>query len=137
LNTARATLPNESRIPLLAGYIDRRQGRWEKSLEQMNRALELDPRIFLSSSKISLNYEALHRYKEMATTLDSVLAAAPKTFRAASGALRLSFNGAQIQNRCIRQLKRSWLRIRTRHLFSLSMAHRRLWRADQSRPSAR
>src|SRR4029077_6708851 len=26
LNTARATLPNESRIPLLAGYIDRRQG---------------------------------------------------------------------------------------------------------------
>jgi tetratricopeptide (TPR) repeat protein len=78
LNTARATLPNESRIPLLAGYIDRRQGRWEKSLEQMNRALELDPRNFSILQQISLNYEALHRYKEMATTLDSVLAAAPK-----------------------------------------------------------
>jgi TolB-like protein/tRNA A-37 threonylcarbamoyl transferase component Bud32/Flp pilus assembly protein TadD len=78
LNTARTTLPNESRIPLLAGYIDRRQGRWEKSLEQMNRALELDPRNFSILQQISLNYEALHRYKEMATTLDSVLAAAPK-----------------------------------------------------------
>jgi tetratricopeptide (TPR) repeat protein len=44
----------------------------------MNRALELDPRNFSILQQISLNYEALHRYKEMATTLDSVLAAAPK-----------------------------------------------------------
>jgi TolB-like protein/Flp pilus assembly protein TadD len=78
LAAARLTLPNESRIPLLAGYIDRRQGRWEKSLEQLNRALELDPRNFSILQQISLNYEALHRYKEMAATLDSVLAAAPK-----------------------------------------------------------
>src|SRR5881396_3979892 len=40
---AGRTLPNESRIPLLSGYIDRRQSRWEKSLEEMKRALELDP----------------------------------------------------------------------------------------------
>src|SRR5437660_5407901 len=46
LAAARGTLPNESRIPLLAGYIDRRQGRWAKSLEEMKRALELDPRNF-------------------------------------------------------------------------------------------
>jgi TolB-like protein/tRNA A-37 threonylcarbamoyl transferase component Bud32/Tfp pilus assembly protein PilF len=78
LNAARHTLPNESRIPLLAGYIDRRQGRWEKSLEQMNRALELDPRNFSILQQISANYEALHRYKEMAATLDTLLAAAPK-----------------------------------------------------------
>ena len=43
---ARRTLPNESRIPLLTGYIDRRQGRWDKSLEEMKQALELDPRDF-------------------------------------------------------------------------------------------
>ncbi|HET6887213.1 MAG TPA: protein kinase [Candidatus Udaeobacter sp.] len=78
LNAAQHTLPNESRIPLLAGYIDRRQGRWEKSLEQMNRALELDPRNSSILQQISANYEALHRYKEMAATLDTVLAAAPK-----------------------------------------------------------
>ena len=77
LNAARATLPNESRIPLLAGYIERRQGRWEKSLEQMNRALALDPRNFSILQQISVNYEALRRYKEMGATLDRVLALAP------------------------------------------------------------
>jgi len=75
---ARRTLPNESRIPLLAGYIDRRQGHWEKSLEEMKQALELDPRNFSILQQISGTYEALRRYKEMAATLDSALAIAPK-----------------------------------------------------------
>jgi TolB-like protein/lipopolysaccharide biosynthesis regulator YciM len=75
---ARRTLPNESRIPLLSGYIDRRQGHWEKSLEEMKQALELDPRNFSVLQQISLTYEALRRYKEMAATLDNVLAIAPK-----------------------------------------------------------
>ena len=62
----------------MAGYIDRRQGRWEKSLEEMKQALELDPRNFSILQQISLTYEALHRYKEMAATLDRLLAMAPK-----------------------------------------------------------
>jgi TolB-like protein/Tfp pilus assembly protein PilF/predicted Ser/Thr protein kinase len=78
LDTARSTLPNESRIPLMAGYIDRRQGRWEKSLEEMKQALELDPRNFSILQQMSVTYEGLHRYKEMAATLDRVLAIAPK-----------------------------------------------------------
>ncbi len=75
---ARRTLPNESRIPLLSGYIDRRQGHWEKSLEEMKQALELDPRNFSILQQISITYQALHRYKEMAATLDSALVIAPK-----------------------------------------------------------
>src|SRR6266513_2279853 len=78
LATARRTLPNESRIPLLSGYIDRRQSRWEKSLEEMKRALELDPRNSSILQQISLTYEALRRYKEMAATLDGALAICPK-----------------------------------------------------------
>jgi TolB-like protein/tRNA A-37 threonylcarbamoyl transferase component Bud32 len=78
LNAARATLPNESRIPLLTGYIDRRQGRWEESLEGMKQALELDPRNFSVLQQISLTYELLHRYNEMAATLDHMMAIAPK-----------------------------------------------------------
>src|SRR6266436_2029225 len=78
LAAARRTLPNESRIPLMSGYIDRRQGRWEKSLEEMNKALELDPHNFSIFQQISLTYQALRRYKEMAATLDSALAMAPK-----------------------------------------------------------
>ena len=75
---AHLTLPNESRIPLLAGYIDRRQGRWEKSLEEMTQALELNPRDFSVLEQITLTYEALGRYKEMASTLDRALAIAPR-----------------------------------------------------------
>ncbi len=74
---ARLTLPNESRIPLLAGYIDRRQGRWEKALEEMTQALELNPRDFSVLQQIALTYEALGRYKEMVATLDRMLAIAP------------------------------------------------------------
>jgi serine/threonine protein kinase/tetratricopeptide (TPR) repeat protein len=74
---AHLTLPNESRIPLLAGYIFRRQGRWEKALEEMTQALELNPRDFSVLEQITLTYEALGRYKEMATTLDRALAIAP------------------------------------------------------------
>jgi TolB-like protein/Tfp pilus assembly protein PilF len=75
---AHLTLPNESRIPLLAGYIDRRQGRWEKSLEEFTQALELNPRDFSVLQQIALTYEALGRYREMASTLDRVLALSPK-----------------------------------------------------------
>ena len=75
---ARLTLPNESRIPLLAGYIDRRQGRWEKSLEEITQALELNPQDLAVLQQIALTYEALGRYNEMAATLDRVLAIAPK-----------------------------------------------------------
>src|SRR5437667_711166 len=77
LAAARRTLPNESRIPLMAGYIDRRQGRWQKSIEEMNRALELDPRNFSILQQVSLTYQLLRRYKETAATLDRVLAVAP------------------------------------------------------------
>jgi len=75
---AKQTLPNESRISLLAAYIDRRQGNWDKSLEEMKQSLELNPRDFSILQQIALTYEALRRYKEMAASLDRVLAMAPK-----------------------------------------------------------
>ncbi len=78
LAISRHTLPNESRIPLLSGYIYRRQGVWDKSLEEMKQALALDPRNFSILQQISLTYEALRHYKEMAATLDRALTISPK-----------------------------------------------------------
>jgi eukaryotic-like serine/threonine-protein kinase len=77
LAAAQRTLPNESRIPLMAGFNYRRQGNWDKSIEEMNRALELDPRDFSILQQISLTYQLMRRYKETAETLDRVLAMAP------------------------------------------------------------
>ena len=78
LAMARRSLPNEPRIPLLTGYIERRQGHWEKSIEEMKKALELDPHNFSILQQISLTYQALRRYEEALSTLDSALAIAPK-----------------------------------------------------------
>jgi TolB-like protein/Flp pilus assembly protein TadD/tRNA A-37 threonylcarbamoyl transferase component Bud32 len=78
LAAAQRTLPNESRIPLLAGYIDRRQGHWENALTEIKQAQELDPRNSSILQQISLTYQALRRYKETAATLDAVLAIDPK-----------------------------------------------------------
>ena len=43
----------------------------------MKQALELDPHNFSILQQISLTYQALHRYKEAISTLDSALAIAP------------------------------------------------------------
>src|SRR4029077_19605084 len=44
----------------------------------MKQALELDPHNFSILQQISLTYQALRRYEEALSTLDSVLAIAPK-----------------------------------------------------------
>ena len=75
---AQRTLPNDPQIFELAGYIDRRQGRWEESTLNLKRALELDPRNFFTLQQIALSYEMLRRYAEMAAVLDQALAIVPK-----------------------------------------------------------
>ena len=78
LAIAQRTLPNDPQIFELAGYIDRRQGRWEESTRNLRRALELDPRNFFTLQQIALSYEMLRSYPEMVTVLDQALAIAPK-----------------------------------------------------------
>jgi len=40
---AQRTLPNNADIFSLAGSIDRRQGRWQQSTQELQRAVDLDP----------------------------------------------------------------------------------------------
>jgi TolB-like protein len=44
LAVARRTLPNDAEIFLYTGLIDRREGHWDDSTRNLERALELDPR---------------------------------------------------------------------------------------------
>ncbi|MFL6514681.1 MAG: adenylate/guanylate cyclase domain-containing protein [Chthoniobacterales bacterium] len=67
---AQKTLPNDP-LPLeLLGFIDRRQGRWDESTKNLERAIELDPRNFYTLQQISLSYLELRRFAEMAAVLD-------------------------------------------------------------------
>jgi len=77
LEIARKTLPNDTHIPELAGYIVRRQGKQEEALQNLQRALELDPRNFFTLQQIALSYNNLRRYSEMAAPLDRALTIKP------------------------------------------------------------
>src|SRR5207248_2183605 len=77
LEIARKTLPNDSRVPELSGYIVRRQGKHDEAIKNLQRALELDPRNFFILEQIALSYQNLRRYPEMAAMLDRGLTIKP------------------------------------------------------------
>ncbi len=77
LEIARQTLPNDPRIFELTGYIQRRQGRWEESTRNLERAIDLDPRNFFTLQQIAISYGVLRRYGEETSVLDRALAIEP------------------------------------------------------------
>jgi TolB-like protein/Tfp pilus assembly protein PilF len=65
LEVARQTLPNDSRVFELKGYIQRRQGHWEESTRNLERVAELDPRdIETMQLGVAANYWHCRRYAE-------------------------------------------------------------------------
>jgi TolB-like protein/class 3 adenylate cyclase/Tfp pilus assembly protein PilF len=74
---AQRTLPNDSLPFELLGFIDRRQGRWDESTRNLERAIELDPRNFYTLQQISLSYFNLRRFSDMAAVLDRAHAIVP------------------------------------------------------------
>jgi TolB-like protein/Tfp pilus assembly protein PilF len=77
LEAARRSLPNDARMFLLLGYIHRRQGRWEESARDFDRAVELDPRNLDTLLQIATNHDLFRRYAEEKLILDRALAIEP------------------------------------------------------------
>jgi serine/threonine-protein kinase len=77
LGVAHRTLPNNPRIFELSGSIDRRQGRWEESTRNFERALDLDPRNVPTLQSLASNYTYLRDYAKGGAVLDRVLAFKP------------------------------------------------------------
>ena len=77
LAAASQTLPNDPRIFYLTGLIQRRQGRWEESTRNLERAIDLDPRNFFTLQQIAISYGVLRRYGEEKSVLDRALAIEP------------------------------------------------------------
>src|SRR5881392_184589 len=61
LEIARRSLPNDSRIFFRMGLIQRRQGRWEESMRNFERAIEIDPRNLNTLRNIADSYRAARR----------------------------------------------------------------------------
>ncbi len=77
LDIARRSLPNNPRVFALTGYIQRRQGHWEESTRNLERAIDLDPRNFYTLQQIALSYGLLRRYAEDTSVLGRAFAIEP------------------------------------------------------------
>jgi tetratricopeptide (TPR) repeat protein len=77
LEVARRSLPNDSWVFRLMGSIQRRQGRWEESTRNFERAIELDPRDLRILTQTGLSYGGVRRYAEQKSKLDRALTVAP------------------------------------------------------------
>ena len=78
LTKAAGSLPNEPAILSLAGFIDRRADKWDESVRESNRAIDLDPRNIFLMQQTAISYQYLRRYSEMAKVLDRALAIDPE-----------------------------------------------------------
>jgi TolB-like protein/class 3 adenylate cyclase/Flp pilus assembly protein TadD len=77
IDAARRSLPNEPTLYLLIGYLNRRQGRWNESIGEMQRAVELDPQNFFVLQQMALSYINLRRYHDAEAVLDKAIEVAP------------------------------------------------------------
>ena len=78
LSLAQKSLPNEPWAFVLAGYIDRRQGRWDQSTKNLERAVELDPQNPAILQQLALTYDSLRRYADEERVFDRAIAVTPK-----------------------------------------------------------
>jgi adenylate cyclase len=77
LEIARRALPNDPRLFELTGYILRRRGQQEEGLQNLQRAVELDPRNWYTLQQIALSYQFLGRYADAIAALDRASAIVP------------------------------------------------------------
>jgi TolB-like protein len=77
LEVAAQSLPNHPRVVELKGYIERRQGRWDESLRDLKRAIELDPHNILTLQQTAQNYQGLRLYVDEKSLLARVLTFEP------------------------------------------------------------
>ncbi len=78
LSLAQKSLPNDPWAFVLAGYIDRRQGRWDESTKNLERAVELDPQNPAILQQLALSYDSLRRYADEERVYDRAIAVTPK-----------------------------------------------------------
>src|SRR5438552_618728 len=74
LAKAEHALPNNTRIFWFLGLIDRRQGRWNEAIRNLERAVDLDPQNQTTLGDLEETYFKLRRYEEAITVAYRALA---------------------------------------------------------------
>ena len=74
---ARQTLPNSPLLAANIAAVDRRQGRWDDSFKNYQRAIELDPLDSVTLEEAGFTYSRLRRFAEAKPYLERAAAANP------------------------------------------------------------
>ena len=77
LSIARSVLPNDPDVFALAGYMDRRQGRWKEHIQNLERATQVDPRNIDILQSLAQGYQLLRQFPDMAAVVDRILTVTP------------------------------------------------------------
>ena len=77
LAIARRTLPNNAEVLAYTGYVGYRQGRWEEATQNLERAVELDPRNYFTLMQMALCYQPQRRYTDELRIYDRLLTIEP------------------------------------------------------------
>ena len=77
LARAQDALPNNAQIFNFLGLIDRRQGRWDEAIRNLERAVDLDPRNVGVINNLGEIYYNLRKYEEAIAVADRALALEP------------------------------------------------------------
>ena len=73
LEQAKRLLPNEARICVLAGAVDRRSGHLPEAEANFKRAVELDPRNFIVLMEAGSTFAGMRRYAEASSLYERAL----------------------------------------------------------------
>jgi TolB-like protein/predicted Zn-dependent protease len=95
LAIAERSLPNESRIFLVIGAIERRQGKFPESIAHMTKAASLDPKNANLWEELANTHLALRDFPAAAAAIERGIALAPNSFDLAikRAALELDWKG--------------------------------------------
>jgi serine/threonine protein kinase/Flp pilus assembly protein TadD len=77
LAIAERSLPNNSHVFVLAGYIDRGQGRWAESMQAFEKACNLDPENPFALTNLGANYGYIRRYRDQERIFTRLIALQP------------------------------------------------------------
>jgi TolB-like protein len=103
LAKAQRALPNNTRIFWILGLIDRRQGRWDEAIRNLERAVDLDPRNASTIIDLGLTYFYLRRYEEAIAVAHRVLALEPRSIflRTAPAQIRVAAEADMVPLRAV------------------------------------
>ena len=79
---AKRELPNEADAYMAIGAIQRRQGKWNESTTNLEKAAQLDPKNAMVLSNLGANYLAQRDFTAADKVFDQAIAAAPQSYSA-------------------------------------------------------